>query len=157
MDGLTQDQLEDVAAAAGLVPEVPAEHFNGDYAQGPTQATATHATPTASRIQGMKTITLVFTNEQYDVWVATIKERQQAWGCDSGSTAALELLRRSAQPSSDELEARFQFWLAIHSRDLDPVSETLTRAAFSAGAQVPSIARPLTAEARANRDVAASN
>jgi hypothetical protein len=153
LEGHTPDEVEDFVAAIGAVPEVPIGTFHGDYAPAGEPPTGI-----SQQNPGLKSITLVFTTDEYHEWVKTIKDRMAAWGCKSGSVAALELLRRSAEPSPDEVEARYQFWLAIHGRDLDPEREALTRAAFSAGAQVPSIARPLTADARANLDVeAASN
>jgi hypothetical protein len=154
LKGHTPDEVEDFVAAVGAVGAVANEQFGGDYAHAGGQPTErdVKTASAGARATGMKEIVLIFSLADYEEWCRTISERKKAWGCDSGSAAALELLRRSGSSSPDELEARFTFWLAMNHRDLDPERQALARAAFSAGAQVAAIGRPLPASEMAKHD-----
>lgn len=95
-DGFGEDGYEDLVARAGEVGAVAIEEFRGDYQQGQTKELTEAQVKTATaatRTVGMKEIVLILTQEQYDAWVAKIKECMAAWGCKSGSEAAVMLIR----------------------------------------------------------------
>jgi hypothetical protein len=101
-DGWGEEGFEDLVAKAGEVGAVAIEQFRGDYAatpageapKEPTEAEVKTASA-ATRAVGMKEIVLILTQEQYDLWVAKIKECMAAWECKSGSEAAVQLISRA--------------------------------------------------------------
>ncbi len=96
-DGWGEDGFEDLVAKVGEVGAVAVENFRGDYAPGAAMPTEkdTKTASAAVRAAGMKEIVLILTQEQYDSWVAKIKECQKAWGCQSGSETAVQLIARA--------------------------------------------------------------
>ena len=101
-DGFGEDGYEDLVARAGEVGAVAIEQFRGDYQVVPEGEVKTEPTEAqiktasaATRTVGMKEIVLILTTEQYDAWVAKIKECMAVWGCKSGSEAAVQLIQRA--------------------------------------------------------------
>jgi hypothetical protein len=99
-DGFTIDDVETLEAQLGENGVVEIEKFVGQYqtdgkpAKEVSERQVAQAVATG-RAAGMKEIVLILTPDQHSTWLAKMEECKKAWGCKSGSEAAVELIKRA--------------------------------------------------------------
>lgn len=88
------DDLEDLLAAAGQLPESDAEPFEGGYSESQADAERRRNTGTPLMAQGFKEVILLLRTDQVDPFKAAVTALQQAWGTESTTETVVRALEQ---------------------------------------------------------------
>jgi hypothetical protein len=91
----SQDDLEDLLAAANQVAVSPPEEFHGDFNEDLAETERRRNTGVALATQGYREVILILRQEQLEGFTARVAALQKTWGTTSTTATVLEALERS--------------------------------------------------------------
>ncbi len=81
--GITVDAVEDMRAAFGAVPEMPAQDWQGGYSEDPETAAARASALAQS--QRMREVVLMLTEQEHEDFGQNLRTLQAFWGSEGGT------------------------------------------------------------------------